>query len=44
VLRARHDAAAFLARDPELETAVGQRLRDALAGRWAEREKLYEVG
>jgi ATP-dependent DNA helicase RecG len=44
VLRARHDAAAFVARDPELETPVGQRLRDALAGRYAEREKLYEVG
>jgi ATP-dependent DNA helicase RecG len=44
VQRARHDATTFLAGDPELATPVGQRLQAALAGRYAEREKLYEVG
>jgi ATP-dependent DNA helicase RecG len=44
VMRARHDAAEFLAADPELESHTGQRLKSALVGRYAEREKLYEVG
>jgi ATP-dependent DNA helicase RecG len=41
---ARALAAALIAEDPELQRAEHDRLRDALASRYAERERLYEVG
>jgi transcription-repair coupling factor (superfamily II helicase) len=42
--KARSDALVVLDADPELQTPGGQRLRLALARRYAERERLYEVG
>jgi ATP-dependent DNA helicase RecG len=44
LMRARHDARAILDSDPDLATPGGTRLRDAVARRYAERERLYEVG
>src|SRR5690606_17176079 len=44
LMRARHDAQAVIAADPELRSPAGERLRHALEKRYAERERLYEVG
>jgi ATP-dependent DNA helicase RecG len=41
---ARALAAALIAEDPELQRPAHDRLRDALASRYAERERLYDVG
>jgi ATP-dependent DNA helicase RecG len=44
LLRARRDAQAVLSADPELRSPNGVRLQAALTQRYAERERLYEVG
>jgi ATP-dependent DNA helicase RecG len=44
LLKARQDAASILTADPDLHSPGGLRLRDALDRRYADRERLYEVG
>jgi ATP-dependent DNA helicase RecG len=44
LVHARDRATDLIARDPELERPVHAHLRSVLARRYAEREKLYEVG
>ncbi len=44
LVRAREDARGVVEEDPELEQAGGSAFRDILDTRYAERERLYEVG